>query len=89
MKNVGRIQVASLKKGDGKATSVVVRRRRLRRWRQGEGDGQWKHQERRQVFPLGTAVRGTRGRLDAGVVALGDRQRTKGGKEKDRGDRDA
>lgn len=42
------------KEGDGRTTSVVVTTP-FASVAAGKGDGQWKHQERRQVFPLGTA----------------------------------
>lgn len=56
MKNVGRIQVALLGDeggrddiSDGDDAVCVGGGRGC------GGDGQWKHQERRRVFPLGTA----------------------------------
>lgn len=79
MKNVGRIQVASLKKGDGRATSVVVTtpfasvaagRRRGRRTVETSGAS--------ASVPSRDSVRGMGGGLEAGVVALGDREATKG-----------
>lgn len=76
MKNVGRIQVALLgDEGGGRGDisdgddAVCVGG-----GRGCGGDGQWKHQERRRVFPLGTAREGgRRERLEAGVVSLGVR----------------
>lgn len=85
MKNVGRIQVASPKKGDGKATSVVVTTPFASAARAaGRGRRTVETSGASASVPSRDSMGGTRGRLDAGVVAVGDRQWTKGEKRKTR-----